>query len=144
VALALPLASGACGAAGAHRDNDFGPLAVFDDPGEGSSDALGGTGAVHIKDRCVTMTLANGHELVLVWRSEEVRWDEDREIITFTSGSEEDAEPITVRDGNTVTVGGEALAAEEGPEYVKRDLKWIAKPHDSCTGKPFIVHGFEA
>ena len=53
------------------------------------------------------MTRSNGEALVLVWRSAEVRWDASERKITFSSKVVADAaSPITIRDGDTITVGG--------------------------------------
>ena len=114
----------------------MGPLAVFEDPGTGAVLALGGTGPIHIADACVTMTLPNGEALLLVWRSAEVRWDENqREIKTVA-----DAALITIRDGDTITVGGVSL---QDHVPVTRNLVWLATPQASCEGRQFAVNVLE-
>jgi len=117
---------------GSPPGHDFGPLAVIE--GLGGDDALGGTGCVRIDDRCVTMTLSNGETLLLVWHASEVRWDEEDREITFSSvrGSE----PIKIRDGDIITVGGAGLGNDVP---VERDLLWLSPPHESCTGEPWAV-----
>ena len=116
------------------QSGDFGPLAVIESPG--GSDALGGTGPVHIDDDCVTMTLSNGDILLLIWHAAEVRWDEQEQEITFSSAASPDAEPITIRDGDTITVGGASL---EGDVPVERNLSWLATPNPACGGELWAV-----
>jgi hypothetical protein len=122
------------------QSNNLGPLAVFDDPGTGAVLALGGTGPIHIEDACVTMTLPNGEALLLVWRSAEVRWDENQREITFSSKAVADAAPITIRDGDTITVGGESL---QDHVPVTRNLVWLATPQASCEGRQWAVNVLE-
>jgi hypothetical protein len=98
--------------------------------------ALAGTGTLHIDDSCVTMTLATGENLLLVWLSSEVRWDDSQQI-TYTSSSISGAAPITIRDGDTVTVGGEPLPDDEP---VTRNLVWLATPQASCEDGKWIVN----
>ncbi len=81
------------------------------------------------------MTRENGGVLPLIWRSDEVRWDGKERAITF-SGSQADAKPITIRDGDIITVGGESLYGDEPEE---RNLVWLATPQATCTGEPWIV-----
>lgn len=141
---ALVLAVSACGGGSSpspsptqsQQINDLGPLAVFEDPGTGAALALGGTGPIHIEDACVTMTLINGESLALVWRSAEVRWNEEDREITFTSAAVADAKPITIRDGDIITVGGASL---EDDVPVTRNLAWLATPQASCEGRQWIV-----
>jgi hypothetical protein len=109
-------------------------LAVIDNPG--GSEALGATGPVHIGDGCVTMTQSNGNVLLLVWHSAEVRWDENDREITFTSALAARAEPIILRDGDIITVGGESLQ-DDVP--VERNLDWLATPNASCNGERWAV-----
>lgn len=116
------------------QGNDLGPLAVVDNPG--GSDARGGMGPVRITDNCVTMMRENGENMVLIWHAAEVHWDEGKQEITYSSASEPEAEPITIREGDTIEVGGEALV---GDEPVQRGLEWLATPHPSCGGEAWIV-----
>ena len=110
----------------------LGPLAVIDDPGGGALTALGGTGPIRIGERCVTLTSANGDVLLLVWRSAEVRWDEEDREITFTSTAVRDAKPITIRDGDIITVGGGSLDGDGG-EPVTPNVVWLAAPQETCS-----------
>ncbi|MGH9023117.1 MAG: hypothetical protein ACRDV9_08465 [Acidimicrobiia bacterium] len=111
-------------------------MAVFESEGTGTSDAIGGAGPISIGDRCVSMTVGtDSKELALVWRSAEVSWNDDREIV-FSSAAVADAAPVTIRDGDSVTIGGEFFETEGG---TKRDVDWIAEPHGSCSGDLFIV-----
>ena len=128
------IGSGACGPTQSRQSNDFGPLAVID--GLGGEDALGGTGPVHIGDSCVTMTRSNGEVLLLIWHAPEVGWDEQSREITFNSAADPGAAPITIRDGDTITVGGASL---QDDEPVTRDLVWLATPQETCSGEPFAV-----
>ena len=114
---------------------DFGPLAVID--AGGGSQALGGTGPIQIDYNCATMTRENGEVLLLVWHAAEVSWGEVEQEITFSSTADPDAESITIRDGDTITVGGESLLDSDAP--VERNLKWLATPHPTCSGEPFGV-----
>ena len=116
--------------------DDFGPLAVIENPG--GSLARGGIGPVHIEENCVRMTLESGDALFLIWYEAQVTWDESTREITFTSLAEPDAEPITIKDGDTITVGGESLI---GDEPVERHLDWLATPHASCDGEAWMVSG---
>ena len=116
---------------------DLGPLAVIDSPG-GGPDARGGTGPVHIDGSCVTMTRENGEILLLIWQSAQVRWDEQEQEITFSRASDTDANPITIREGDTITVGGESLI---GDVPVERNLTWLATPRENCSGEAWIVSG---
>jgi hypothetical protein len=143
---ALVLAVSACGGGSSptpsptqsQQSNDLGPLAVFEDPGTGARDALGGTGPIHIEDACVRLTRSNGESLVLVWRSAEVRWDETNKQITFSSKAVANTEPVTIRDGDIITVGGASL---EDDVPVTRNLVWLATPQASCEGRQWSVEG---
>ena len=119
------------------QGDDFGPLAVIDNLGGDA--ALGGIGPVRIEDNCVTMTRENGDVVLLIWHAAEVRWDEeDREII-YSSAAYPDAQPITIRDGDTITVGGSSLLDDE--PVTRAPLPWLATPHPSCSGEPWAVSG---
>lgn len=118
-------------------DTELGPLAVIDS--SGGSLARGGTGPIHIGAYCVTMTREDGDVLLLIWLVGQVSWDEQERVITFVRATEPDEEPITVRDGDIVTVGGESL---EGDVPVERELVWLATPNPSCSGgEAWIVNG---
>lgn len=119
------------------QSDDLGPLTVID--ATGGSLALGGTGPVRIEENCVTMALANGDILLLIWHANEVRWDADSREITYSSAAHPDAQPITIHDGDTITVGGESLLSDE--PVTRAPLPWLATPHPSCSGEPWAVSG---
>ncbi len=126
-ALAL-IAALACGSEEQepNQRGDFGPLAVFDGEGLGRHLASGGTGRVDIGDNCVTI---HGGTLLLVWGSTDVRWDEAKREITFTEASNRERDPITIRDGDTITIGGAGWPDDVPRE---RNITWLAEPHESC------------
>ena len=115
------------------QSDDFGPLAVIDSVG--GSLALGGTSPVRIEDNCVTMTRENGEALLLIWHSAEVVWDEQEQEITLFPPAAGVA-PITISDGDIITVGGSGLV---GDVPVERNLVWLAPPHATCSGEPWSV-----
>lgn len=84
------------------------------------------------------MTRENGDVLLLVWHAADVSWDGHNQEITFSSSAFPDEQPITIQDGDTITVGGESLI---GDEPVERDLDWLATPHASCEGQAWAVSG---
>jgi hypothetical protein len=86
------------------------------------------------------MTRANGNGLLLVWHSREIRWDEQDREISFMSATAADAQPLTIRDGDTITVGGESLQ-DDVP--VERNLVWLATPNASCSGEQWAVSSVE-
>lgn len=116
-----------------------GPMAVLVDKATGASEPSAGTGTVDIGNRCVTFTNERGTPLLLVWRSAEIAWDEDGRTITFTPTSG-GGEPITIADGDTIVVGGEPFATDEGSGGVERAVRWRAEPHADCPTARFIVH----
>jgi len=95
-------------------------------------------GPVHIGENCVTMTRENGDLVLLIWNAVEVSWDAKDRTITYSSASGQDGQPITIREGDTITVGGESLI---GDEPVERNLDWLATPHASCDGEAWMVSG---
>ena len=76
--------------------------------------------------------------LLLIWHASEVRWDEEEREITYSSAADPDGQPITIREGDTITVGGESLLSDKPLE---RNLVWLATPHTSCDGEPWAVSG---
>ncbi len=115
----------------------LGPLAVLDSPGGSAWLALGGTGPIRIGERCVTLPRGNGDSVLLVWRSGEVLWDEKDREITFISSTAPDEGPITIRDGDIITVGGGWYGDPE-------DMAWVAPPDESCgTEDYFQVHSVD-
>ena len=136
--LALGLAVAVPGACASDGGGEWGPLAVMDDPATGSLDAFGGSGPVDIGERCVTLTRENGAVVLLVWRSAEVTWDEGDREVTF-SRAFGDREPITIRDGDVITIGGSTTeSGEDEPRDVEID--WLAEPDESCEGEWWSVH----
>ena len=113
---------------------DLGPLAVIDT--DGGSTAGGGTGRVTIGESCVTMTRANGDVVLLIWHLADVAWNEQRQQITFTGHAGPPDGPVAVRDGDTITIGGEAL---ESDQPIERELAWVATPAPSCAGLGWFV-----
>ncbi len=114
----------------------YGPLAVLG-PDAGGSTALGGTGAVTIGDACVTLAREDGEELLLIWHSDDIEWDGgERSIVFATRGSE----PLVIRSGDVISVGGESLI---GDVPVERDLEWLAPIDPSCSGRAWIVSGVD-
>ena len=119
-------------------------MAVID--GWEGRQALGGTGPIDIGKSCVTMTLANGEVLMLVWGSRQVGWDEEEREIAFTSAGVGHAEPIIIHDGDVITVGGASLLSDEPVTraplaWLAAPLAWLAAPHPSCSGEPWAVSG---
>lgn len=129
------------GSGGSAEPEDFGPLAVIEDPATGSSDASAGTGTIRIGRRCVTFESENGTTSLLVWRSAEVRWDADARAIVFTAVSGDPPAAVTINDGDELALGGESFATDESPEP-ERDLTWVAAPHDECPplAEAWAVH----
>ena len=123
------------GVAACDSSPDFGPLAVLHTTG--GLQARGGTGPVHIGNDCVTVTVENGDDLLLIWHQHEegweVGWNEDEREIAFSAPGEP---PVTIRDGDIITVGGASLV---GDVPVERERDWLATPHESCTSKQWVV-----
>ncbi|WP_143028061.1 hypothetical protein [Lentzea albidocapillata] len=117
----------------ARKAGTDGPLAVLEDPARGESTSLGGTGRLHVSDRCVELELPEtGARRLLAWRSAQVEWTSG--TIAFTTAN---GERLTIKAGDSVTVSGEDLA---GDEPVVRDVRWVAEPDASCSRDVFIVH----
>ncbi len=132
-AAALLITSCAAKTDPAQRVGTHGPLAVLEDPAQGESTSLGGTGRLHVTDRCVELELAEtGARRLLAWRSAQVEWTSGAIAFTTASGDE-----LTIRTGDSVTVSGEKLT---GDEPVERNARWVAEPDGSCTQDVFIVH----
>jgi hypothetical protein len=130
---ALALSSCASKTDTARQAGPHGPLAVLEDLGQGESTSLGGTGRLHVTDRCVELELAEtGARRLLAWRSAQVEWTSGTIAFTTTNGSR-----LTIKAGDSVTVSGEDLA---GDEPVERNVRWVAEPDASCTRDVFIVH----
>ena len=94
---------------------------------------MGGTGRVHVTERCVELEVAEtGARRLLAWRSAQVEWGSG--VIAFTAVG---GDRLTIEDGDTVTVGGEDLV---GDEPVERRVRWIAEPDAACSRDVFVVH----
>ena len=120
------------------QGTEYGPLAVLDGPG-GGPQARGGRGPIRIDGNCVTVTIENGEVLLLVWQSANVTWDDQNQAIVFSDVAR-NTEPITLHDGDTITVGGASL---EGDLPLERELDWLATPHPACGGEEWAVSSVE-
>lgn len=110
-----------------------GPLAVLEDPGEGESMSLGGTGRLRVTDRCVELEPAEtGARRLLAWRSAQVEWKSGTIMFTTANGDR-----LTIREGDAVSVSGEDLV---GDEPVERNVRWVTEPDASCARDVFVVH----
>lgn len=118
------------------QNNDYGPLAVVEGPG-GGPQARGGAGPIRFDGSCVTVTVENGDVLLLVWQSANVTWDGQAQAIIFSDVAR-NTEPITIRDGDTIEVGGASLEDDVPSE---RELDWLATPHPTCEGEEWFVSG---
>lgn len=131
------LALAACAERSAEQPDvatDLGPLAVLDAEGGGFGETLGGRGPITIDEDCVSVTVSNGHELLLVWQSGSVSWSGSPQAITFSPRA---GSPVTVHSSDVVTVGGETLVPEDSP--TEREFTWIKEPEAGCTGEQFLV-----
>ena len=125
------LGLGACGAdSQAPSGGEFGPLAVLE--GGGGDDASGGTAPVQFGEKCVTMTLFNGHVVIPVWHRDQVRWDEEQRAIIFAANEDP---PITIREGDIIAIGGSSLVPDDSA--LVTDRVWAAEPDPSCVGELF-------
>lgn len=127
------------GTAKGPEHDGFGPLAVIEDNGGGQSDALGGTGTVIVGERCVELDV-QGTRRLLVWRSADVRWDSAASSIVFAPQGKQ---PIVIRNGTNITIGGEALPTDDPAGDGKptaAGVRWLATPDDQCSTNVFIVH----
>lgn len=130
---ALVLSSCAAKTDTARQPGPLGPLAVLEDPGQGESTSLGGTGRLHVTDRCVELELAEtGARRLLAWRSAQVEWVSGTIVFTTANGDR-----LTIRAGDAVSVSGEDLVGDEPAE---RNVRWVAAPDASCARDVFIVH----
>lgn len=107
-----------------------GPLAlVAADPG--TSDART-SGELEITDRCVRLRYPDGSDALLIWVDGAVAWQGADASIT---GAMADGEPITLRDGDHVSVGGAG-----GPiESVDSAGRWISRPSETCTAAEWFL-----
>lgn len=146
-----PIAASGCGpgdATGEKPDNAVGPLALIADQGPYDNDAGTGSGVIHIDERCVTLNQPDWEApLLLVWSSEDVRWSESARSITFDGNIETlEADSITIRDGDVLSLGGSLMILDEDVEQQlpsrdewTRGYEWIVEPNQACRGAPWLV-----
>lgn len=124
----------------------YGPLAVVDRDDEDRFE--GGTqGTLRITDTCVYLERDDiEHDTLLVWRSSDVEWAASTRTITFSGPAPLTGdEPLELRDGNFIGVGGEPVIVEEDAERPPSDdswmdgQKWLNRPKPGCDGDPFLV-----
>lgn len=115
---------------------DWGPLAVLDDPTAADHlDAGNGPGRVRIRQDCVVLRGAGGHEDTLAWRSGDTRWDAAQQEVVFRDVQ---AGEIRVSDGDRVTLGGFGFTLGGpvgGPPVV-----WLVPPASTCPTSIWVVH----
>ena len=102
---------------------EWGPLAVWNDPGTGDGDLPLLSGTVSIDDHCVTV---EGH--VLVWPATFTRWVLDDRTIEFLDPLARVV--VSIRDGDRVELGGGEIIP---------GLPWIARPDATCPANLFGV-----
>jgi hypothetical protein len=115
-----------------------GPLAVV--RGFSGGDFARTEGVLRITSGCVMLERSNDETWLLVWGSDQTRWDEDAEEIVFEN-SIPGRETVRVHDGQFVELGGSGEPFSEqapGPEAVPWDewvtrLDWVAEPARSCA-----------
>jgi len=117
------------------RTDSFGPLAVRASA-PGGDDAMWGPGRVVIAARCVSLVNENGSEAVPAWKADEVTWDAETETITY---AHPDSDPIVIRAGDTIILGGSSLEDDEDTVPIDRDIEWVAEPDPSCLGELFAT-----
>jgi hypothetical protein len=105
-------------------DDDWGPLAVIDEPSDEAEDALGGNGVLTITEECVILD----GDTTLVWRDSQTTWDAERGRILFTQSGIE----LPLSDGVHIAVGGVDTTRDRSD--------WIAEPDDSCPPALWNVH----
>ncbi len=108
----------------------WGPLAVI--PPQDGTDLAGVAGRVVITETCVVLD-DDGAPILLFWPADRTRWDPQAKAITFENY--DGSGPVTVRNGDSVTLGGggdsEAESGVSGEEWVAR-MKWVVPPASSC------------
>jgi|GEM_PF-940817 len=117
------------------RTDSFGPLAVRA-PAPGGDTAMWGPGRVVIAARCVSLVNEDGSEAVPAWKADEVTWDAETETITY---AHPDSDPIVIRAGDTIILGGSSLEDDEDAVPIDRDIEWVAEPDPSCLGELFAT-----
>ena len=120
--LAAALAAAGCSGS----SDDWGPLAVVRDEGEGGAQVAGGSGTLRISEECVNLTPRDGPEVTLVWPSGLTAWEPDAREVVFESFEGD----VRVADGDTITIGGSGDIAGD----------WVAAPAASCPELRFLVY----
>lgn len=133
-AVALSLATTACTA-----DDEWGPLAVYEDDTQGGLLVGGGTGRLVITDECVFLRLDGseegdtpGKETTLEWRSGQVQWDADDEAIIFEQA---ESPKLLLQHGDRISIGGGT-----GSRGEPTSDRWLAPPASTCPTLRFAVH----
>lgn len=88
----------ACGASQVVGSGSYGPLAVTASS-KGGHDAHLGSGRLQITGECVTL---ENKDVLLVWRGNRVRWDQEARTILFQTVEDE---TLSLQDGDTVALG---------------------------------------
>ncbi len=70
-----------------------------------------------------------------VWHQVSIEWVASSRAIRFTRI---DGNVVQLNDGDTVTLGGEALFGDVSVRE-ESDIPWVQKPAPGCEGEPFIV-----
>lgn len=129
----------ACGVSPLVGSGSYGPLAVTAS-GKGGHDAHLGTGRLQITDECVTL---ENKDVLLVWRADRVRWDQESRTILFQTVG---GETLSLQDGDTIALGGhEAISeAREEPGGIDEggipERDWVNPPAQDCrTGRQAVV-----
>lgn len=121
---------------------DWGPLAVSESNLGG--DAALASGRLVIGEDCVFLEGSDGQRTLLVWWSEQTRWDAATRRISF---KRPDGTVIALEGGRDVRLGGSGtqLAGDESEPAVPWDswlsgVDWVAPPAEACeTGSTWSV-----
>jgi hypothetical protein len=122
-----------CASSGTTRDShqqQWGPLAVVDEPASGGGSAGLGPGTLTIGEECVTLYVKDvDRHITLVWRRADVMWDQNSREITYVRSGDE---RVRLANGATILVGG--------VEPTNRFAAWLVRPAASCPEALFAVH----
>lgn len=117
----------------------FGPAAVV--PGGSGDDMEAGLeGTIAISDDCILLRTDGDHEVMLVFREDQIDWDSDSEELEL----EVSGDPVRLTDGLAVILGGGGSSmSEDGQsteEYVD-NIDWVHEPARGCwRDQRFEVH----